>query len=107
MNITIPLIALIGQFLLIAGVFFAFSNKFMNRISKIESRIDASDKANEVLRNDFNASVAFAKDEFVKNSSANDKMINKLDGIKEGIQDVKLDVVDIKSQLKYKNGNKI
>lgn len=107
MNITISLVGLIGQYLFLAFLFLGFASKFMNRISKIESKIESSDRTIEVLRRDLSDNVMFVKFEFGKSSDAKDNILDKLDSIKDGMQQIKVDVVEIKSQLKYQNGDKI
>jgi hypothetical protein len=98
MNITVPLLGLIGQFLLIVGIFFAFFIKVMNRISNLEG-------ANKTLRTDFTNHVMYVKEEFQKIGGTDKEILGKLDAIKDGMHDVKLDIVEIKAELKYKNGN--
>ena len=88
-TVTIPLLALIGQFVALVLVLIAVSNKWMNRISKIEGRIDNLD-----------TNALYVKEEFSKNSSTNEKVLDKLENIRG-------DVGDIKAQLKYKNGTKL
>ncbi len=104
--ITIPLLALIGQFVLIVIVFLGFYGRLMSKITSLSSRIEASDKANETLRSDFTAHGIYIKEEFLKIGGTDEKIISKLELIKDGMHDIKLDVVEIKSEMKFKNGNK-